>query len=279
MDPVAMQAKIGELEASLATVTGVLQQLSTQQASQTTPKPPKPEKYEGDRRSGAASNWLHQMTLYLTILGLLDTTHAIPHAVSFLIGAARTWWRAQEASGSPPTTWAAFKASFLEAFQTIDAERMARDRMENLKQRTSVTDYANQFSGLLLEVPEMHPADAVCRFVKGLKPQIRLHVELQRPTTVNDAIRLAQAADSALYFTRPTYPVNRPTPSPTYMGPQPMQLGALNRPPKLSLAERERLYREGKCFRCRQPGHLAEECTYFNTTRPTPSSTYGQPKN
>ena len=81
--------------------------------------------------------------------------------MSFLIGAARTWWRAQEASGSPPTTWAVFKASFLEAFQTIDAERMARDRMENLKQRTSVTDYANQFSGLLLEVPEMHPADAV----------------------------------------------------------------------------------------------------------------------
>ena len=65
------------------------------------------------------------MTLYLTILGFLDTTHAIPHAVSFLIGAARTWWRAQEASGSPPTTWAAFKASFLEAFQTIDAERAA----------------------------------------------------------------------------------------------------------------------------------------------------------
>ena len=172
-----MQAKIGELEASLATVTGVLQQLSTQQASQTAPKPPKPEKYEGDRRCGAASNWLHQMTLYLTILGLLDTTHAIPHAVSFLIGAARTWWRAQEASGSPPTTWAAFKASFLEAFQTIDAERMARDRMENLKQRTSVTDYANQFSGLLLEVPEMHSADAVYRFVRGLKPQIRPPLE------------------------------------------------------------------------------------------------------
>ena len=205
-----MQAKIGELEASLATVTGALQQLSTQQAVHSAPKPPKPpmpEKYEGDRRSGAASNWLHQMTLYLTILGLLDTAHAIPQAVSFLIGAARTWWRAQEASGSPPTTWAAFKASFLEAFQTIDAERVARDRMENLRQRTSVTDYANQFSGLLLEVPEMHPADAVYRFVKGLKPQIRLHVELQRPTTVNDAIRLAQAADSALYFTRPTYPV------------------------------------------------------------------------
>ena len=63
-----MQAKIGELEASLATVTGALQQLSTQQAVHSAPKPPKPpmpEKYEGDRRSGAASNWLHQMTLYV----------------------------------------------------------------------------------------------------------------------------------------------------------------------------------------------------------------------
>ena len=54
-----MQAKIGELEATLATVTGALQQLSTQQAAPSAPKPPKPpqpEKYEGDRRSGAASN-------------------------------------------------------------------------------------------------------------------------------------------------------------------------------------------------------------------------------
>ena len=98
--------------------------------------------------------------------------------------------------------------------------------MENLRQRTSVTDYANQFSGLLPEIPHMHPADAIYQFVRGLKAQIRLHVELQRPSTVNDAIRLAQAADSALYCARPTYPFNRPTPPPTYMGPQPMQLGA-----------------------------------------------------
>ena len=72
------------------------------------------------------------MTLYLTLSGLLGTAQAVPHAVSFLIGAARTWWRTQEASGSPPTTWTTFKAAFLEAFQTLDAERIARDNMENL---------------------------------------------------------------------------------------------------------------------------------------------------
>ena len=93
-----MQARIGELEASLATVTSALRQLSTQQAVYSTLKPPKPDKFQGDRRSGAASNWLHQMTLYLTILGILDTAHAVPHALRFLMGAARTRWRAQEAS-------------------------------------------------------------------------------------------------------------------------------------------------------------------------------------
>ena len=143
-----MQAKIMELEASLVTATSAQQQLSTQQAVDSAPKPPKPpkpDKIQIDRRSGAASNWLHHMTLYLTLSGLLGTAQAVPHAVSFLIGAARTWWR-----------------------------------------------------------------------TRGLKPQIRLHLELQRPSTVNDAMRLAQAADSALYYTRPTYHINRPTPSPPY---------------------------------------------------------------
>ena len=121
----------------------------------------------------------------------------------------------------------------------------------------------------------MHPADAIYQFVRGLKAQIRLHVELQRPSTVNDAIRLAQAADSALYCARPTYPFNRPTPPPTYMGLQPMQLGALT---LLSPGERERLLRENKCIRCRQPGHRAQQCTYNNTMRPTSSSTQEQPK-
>ena len=273
-----MQARIGELEASLATVTSALRQLSTQQGGHSAPKapkPPQPEKFQGDRRSGAASNWLHQMTLYLTILGLLDTAHAVPHAVSFLMGAARTWWRAQEASGSPPTTWATFQTAFLEAFQTLDAKRIAWDSMENLRQRTSVTDYANHFSGLLLEIPHMHPADAIYQFVKGLKPQIRVHVELQRPPTVNDAMHLAQAADSAVYHTRPAYLDNGPTPPPTYQGPQPMQLGALTRRPS---SKQHRLLRDNQSFRCHSPGHRAQERTYINTTRPTSSSTLEPPK-
>ena len=119
--------------------------------------------------------------------------------------------------------------------------------MENLGQRTSVTDYANQFSGLLLEVPEMHPADAVYRFVRGAEapdPPPRgapapNHCQRRHPL----GKLLTQHCTSR---GPPTLSTGRHL-HPTYMGPQPMQLGALTRPPKLSPAERERLYREGRC--------------------------------
>ena len=66
--------------------------------------------------------------------------------------------------------------------------------MENLRQRTSVTDYANHFSGLLLEIPHMHPADAM--FVKGQASVL----ELQRPPT-DDAMHLAQQCTRPAYLT------------------------------------------------------------------------------
>ena len=152
MDPAAMQAKSMELEASLVTATGALQQLSTQQAVHSAPKPPKPpkpDKFQGDR-SGAASNWLHQMTLYQ--LSTQQAVHSAP---------------------------------------------------------------------------------------------------------------------------KPPNPPNRPTPSPPYLGPQPMQLGALTRRPP---TERHRLLRGKQSFRCHQLGHRARERTPSTTVRPTTSSTQEQPR-
>ena len=149
------------------------------------------------------------------------------------------------------------------AFQTVVAERTARDRKKNLRQRTSVTNYASQFTGLLLQVPEMHPKDAVYRFARGLDPPDSLPRGPSSASSVDNAIRLAQAADSALHFTA-AHLLCQPANTFSYMGPQPMQLGALT---KLSPAARDRLFGEIRCLRCRQPGHRALKCNSFNTMR------------
>jgi len=45
-------------------------------------------------------------------------------------------------------------------------------------------------------------------------------------------------------------------------GPAPMELGAVRSAglKPLTEAEREQLRKEGACFRCREPGHLAKDC-------------------
>jgi hypothetical protein len=44
-----------------------------------------------------------------------------------------------------------------------------------------------------------------------------------------------------------------------------MELDAIS---KLTPNERDRLRREGGCFRCRKKGHLARDCTLTNRTHP-----------
>ena len=45
-----------------------------------------------------------------------------------------------------------------------------------------------------------------------------------------------------------------------------MELDAIS---KLTPNERDRLRREGGCFRCRKKGHLARDCTLANRTHPS----------
>lgn len=252
----ALEAHLGQTMAELQRVTAALAAKAPSPV-----RPPKPDKYNGDRKDNGATNWLHQMELFLQLSGLLSGDYAVPCAVSYLSGTALTWWRGLEAQGNAPTTWAAFKAKLAASFSLVDGERIARTRLDSLRQRTSVTDYTDSFMRLLLELPNMHVEDAIHRFLQGLKPAVRLHVELQRPTTLDVAISLAQAADSALFSSR-TFPGQRIRSSHFSAMPpassQPMELGALK---GLTPEERSQLLREGKCFRCRAPGHLARDCS------------------
>ena len=256
VNPAVYQAQIEELQNSLAKTMQALQDERAARLSVSAPRPPKPDKFAGERKGNAVTNWTRQMALYLQLTGLHDTALAVPHAVTYLTGAAMTWWRTLEASG-PPSTWPAFATAIEKAFKSVETERIARDRLATLRQRTSVSDYADTFTRLLLDVPNIHPSDVVYRFLQGLKPTIRLHVELQRPATLDDAITLAQTVDSTLFSIRQhtTTPITT-RPSPTY-GPQPMELGTLR---ALTPEERTKLMKEGKCFKCRQPGHLARDC-------------------
>lgn len=117
-------------------------------------------------------------------------------------------------------------------------------------------------------------------------------VKLRCPETFDEAVSMAVRLDS-LMWRNPGNPVKNGF---STSRPEPMDLGAVTtsnqrplatrsnvnavnsrpsyrdavtgnsfpRRPKLSDDERTKLRREGKCFKCRKPGHLARECPERN---------------
>ena len=102
----------------------------------------------------------------------------------------------------------------------------------------------------------MTEAEKLDRFVRGLKGQVRKEVELREPTTLNDAVRIADRVDAVTYYYGRQEQMG---PKSESSGPTPMEVDAIQRR-GLSKADREQLQKTGKCFQCREPGHIARHC-------------------
>ena len=135
------------------------------------------------------------------------STHApiaILHAAGFLRDSALTWYRnhlaaVQRGVDRPWNTWED-KAALITHFTPISPERTAREKLDHLQQGgKSARTYAEQFNLCMLELPDMHEKDRVHRFLEGLRPEVRIHVELKTPTTLSDAVEWAIQADSLVW--------------------------------------------------------------------------------
>ena len=123
----------------------------------------------------------------------------------------------------------------------------------------------------MLQLPNMHEEDRIYAYLKGLKPAVANQVAMQQPTTLIIAQSLATTTDTIQFQHMPRRPVFNHRPADRaphraeYRGPAPMDLDAIS---KLTNDERERLRKNGGCFRCRKTGHLARDCTMSNRTHP-----------
>lgn len=241
-------------------------------------KPPKPPVFSGRNREPSAVNWAHQMENYLQSCDVvLETPAAVRYAAGYLADSALTWYRmhlTDVARGiiQGYAGWTAFKNALVQRFTPISPERTARQRLATLKQTSSVRGYAQEYNLCMIELPEMNDKDRLHRFMFGLKPEIRLHVELKQPASLADAIELAIQVDSLLWQVRkgPRL-VGRDSYLHTHAaspagGPSPMEIGALeNRKPMLpkysSGAAPRVLNKEHiRCFFCKQMGHFKRDC-------------------
>jgi hypothetical protein len=251
--------------------------LAPTQPTLTPLKSAKPETYHGEREASSPTpdTWLFQMKQYIE-LQRHDPDHEIRFAATFLQGNALLWWR--NLGSNIPSNWDTFAIALSQEFQPIDATRAARNQLATLVQTHSVAAYTAAFRILALSIPDLSPAETLHRYIFNLKPKTRMEVEIRTPTTLDEATHIANLYDTITFNTKNSYPSNAThsqanrtsTPYQTSSTATPMDLSAVaslvtRRLSKLTPAEYDHLKTTGGCFRCRQRGHLAQNCpTYKN---------------
>ena len=222
--------------------------------------------------------WLYKADHYLTNSRITTDIERIAIASQYFSGAAFTWWRSLELDHAAPNTWDGFQAALLETFKEHNRAETARDRLAAARQVASVKTYATLLRNLKLEIPHIADDEIKDRFIRGLKRRTQEEVRMREPATFEQAVKIAERYDSLLYRAnvnnngRPTGRYNTPSGDSI-----PMDLDAITHPnghpplprtngggqasrSKLSDEERQRLIKEGKCFRCRQTGHISKNC-------------------
>jgi hypothetical protein len=212
----------------------------------------------------------------------LNAAVAVTYAAGFLRDSALTWYRnhlsaVQRGVALPYTNWEVFKVALITHFTPISLERTARQKLDTLQQGSKpARTYAEQFNLCMRELPDMNEKDRVHRFLAGLRPEVRIHVELKSPVSLSDAVELAIKADSLMWQTRkqrfvpmssnfqPFSHQQQPAPRDS---PTPMELGAVadaRRIDSSNSARRQEKSKQSKsavrCYYCRRLGHYQRNC-------------------
>ena len=190
------------------------------------------------------------------------------------------------------TTWEMFETAVKGEFQPLDNEKVARDKLADLVQIRSVSAYVGVMRDLRIQISDLSDKDLLHKFTRGLKPNIRKEVELRDPTTLDDAIKIAERADvmEMGHRTNRRPPSNyynggqRQTPANNfggqrqqgfngprqfnqgrYNGPAPMELGAMQG----TRDNRRTDYTNVECYNCHQKGHIARRCPNVHANNST----------
>lgn len=205
------------------------------------------------------------MQNYLVSAGLdLNSPAAVAHAVAYFKDAAQTWYRQHQQAVELQTanaynTWAQLKQALLHQFAPVDPQDHARERLFQLGkvEHDDITSYTETFTSTVVDLPNMHEGDRIFHFTHGLPSDVCMHVRMQHPATLSQAMELAAQAGEATHGSSGSFP---PTASPTTSpaaatGPTPMELGAMHS------RYGSRCFDSGmKCYFCEQPGHSFKHC-------------------
>ncbi|KNE96973.1 hypothetical protein PSTG_09708 [Puccinia striiformis f. sp. tritici PST-78] len=225
------------------------------------PKMGMPDKFDGTRGDKAEA-WVRKVGLYMISHPdeFPDDHTKVIWSMSYLEGPALAWseqfsnklFRAEEVSYDND-----FAPSFTSMYLDTEKKPKAEAAIRKLKQTKSVADYTHQFNTHATntgwEIPTL-----VSQYRQGLKSNVRLALLISRAefTSLAEISNLSLKIDNEINGTETT--TTPATTSAPTADPNAMDLSAFRG--QLSDSEKARMMRNGQCFRCTKPGHIARDC-------------------
>jgi hypothetical protein len=244
-------------------------------------KPPKPPIYYGERDAAKLEGWIFQVENYFKLYQSIHPNEPVTDSVFILFasnllrGAASTWWQIIYRSNQVPEVWIDFVRILREQFLPVDAHQAARDKLHILKQTKSVAAYATSFQDVCLMLPGLTEDEKKDRFIRGLKPNVRVEVLKSSPQDYVAATRVALAVDNAIFSTRAIHFPNQVAHQTTHA---PMEIGKLagsskfvakRMTPQVGIQGSPKtrwssmnLPKSKQCFRCGSTEHYVAGCPH-----------------
>ena len=146
-------------------------------------------------------DWLYQLWTYFCLTNVSGEQEKMLIAISLLRDQALRWWRYQ-VQQQESWNYESFRLAIKLKFQTIDRVRVARDKLAMLRQKSSVSSFADEFLDVVMEIPGITQDEQVDRFARALKPNIQTEVFLRNPQTLDEAISIARRYDEITFRSR-----------------------------------------------------------------------------
>ncbi|KAF2314756.1 hypothetical protein GH714_033458 [Hevea brasiliensis] len=136
-------------------------------------KVPEPPKFGGKRDAKELDNFIWLVEQYLDALNVVDDSDKLKTTTLYLEHDDILWWRRRHAEMERGLveirTWEAFKGELKKQFYPENAKEVAMKKLRGLKHTGSLKDYIQEYSSLMLEIPNMPDKSRLLYFLDGLQ--------------------------------------------------------------------------------------------------------------